>query len=439
MERARVKKQLGAACSYAYSRLTLNYYMYYDASQEEDFPEKILGPLAERFHSLLGGFLQGSTSLEELDALRSEVIREMEQTTAYTDILQAYEYVLNRLEGRFEPRLMGKARPAVDAEETAWGGMADIGEAGDAASINQRIQNIVGQLPVRLTKAKFFAMVEEGLSLYIGSPRESLDDMIGLLRSEGLMHQPKAHAEGYEELERFLESCRETDYAQLDAKTYRYLTGELERIGEILANLTWNIVLLMNLVNDLYLIFLTREHVLMGAAEEKKMLGILSDIQTLFASGAGEIPEEITQSLTFLEGKQEAFFEQWMRVQSSEEELQREEAPVRDLLRQVETLMSGSSFMEFRRPEASQEEVTRAYLTEAEQELFQSLSASWKGQPRVLVRAAMAKILSRLPVFFQSAQELHAYIQNSLEACEDEAEREASVRLIRMILDEEME
>ena len=111
MERARVKKQLGAACSYAYSRLTLNYYMYYDASQEEDFPEKILGPLAERFHSLLGGFLQGSTSLEELDALRSEVIREMEQTTAYTDILQAYEYVLNRLEGRFEPRLMGKARP----------------------------------------------------------------------------------------------------------------------------------------------------------------------------------------------------------------------------------------------------------------------------------------------------------------------------------------
>ena len=183
MERARVKKQLGAACSYAYSRLTLNYYMYYDASQEEDFPEKILGPLAERFHSLLGGFLQGSTSLEELDALRSEVIREMEQTTAYTDILQAYEYVLNRLEGRFEPRLMGKARPAVDAEETAWEIMAHIREAGDAASINQRIQNIVGQLPVRLTKAKFFAMVEEGLSLYIGSPRESLDDMIGLLRS----------------------------------------------------------------------------------------------------------------------------------------------------------------------------------------------------------------------------------------------------------------
>ena len=74
-------------------------------------------------------------------ACDEKVIREMEQTTAYTDILQAYEYVLNRLEGRFEPRLMGKARPAVDAEETAWEIMAHIREAGDAASINQRIQN----------------------------------------------------------------------------------------------------------------------------------------------------------------------------------------------------------------------------------------------------------------------------------------------------------
>ena len=51
----------------------------------------------------------------------------------------------------------------------------------------------------------------------------------------------------------------------------------------------------------------------------------------------------------------------------------------------------------------------------------------------------MAKILSRLPVFFHSSDELFSYIENSLEACEDEAEREASVRLIRMIRDEEME
>ena len=119
MEGARMKRQLGAACCYAYARLTLNYYMYYEAAQDADFPREILNPLSGRFHSILGDFLEGIPSSKALEELRTEVIREMERATAYTDSLQAYEYVLNRMEGRFEPKLMGGERRALDSEAAA--------------------------------------------------------------------------------------------------------------------------------------------------------------------------------------------------------------------------------------------------------------------------------------------------------------------------------
>lgn len=439
MEGARMKRQLGAACCYAYARLTLNYYMYYEAAQDADFPRGILDPLSGRFHGILGDFLGGIPSSKALEELRTEVIREMERATAYTDSLQAYEYVLNRMEGRFEPKLMGGERRALDSEAAAREIMAYIRDGGEAPLVNQRIQNVVGQLPVRLTKNKFFAMVEEGLSVYLKGTQENLDDMMNILRSEGLLNQPKDCAEGYERLHGFLEMCRGADYARMDAQTYRGLTEQLKEAGDTLSGLTWNILLLMNLVNDLYLIFLTRERVLMGVSEETRMKEILRGIKAMFDAGAGEIPGELTQSLTFLEGKQEAYFEQWMRGQESAGEIRAGDEPLGELLYQVETLMSGSSFMELVPSENREMPVTREALAQEEERLFDSLRESWKHQPKVLVRAVMAKILSRLPVFFHSSDELFSYIENSLEACEDEAEREASVRLIRMIRDEEME
>ncbi len=437
MVRTRVKRQLQAACCYAYSRLTLNYYMYYETALGEDFPRDILGPFSRRFHGILGDFLEGSPSLEALDALREQVICEMERATAYADSLQAYEYVLNRLEGRFEPRLMGRTA-APEPEAAAREIMGYIQNADDPSLMNQRIQNVVGQLPVRLTKRKFFALVEEGLSIYRRGTIQNLEDMMNILRSEALFNQPMESGEGYEMLHAFLEQCRNTDYGRMDAALYRSMAKTLEQSGDFLANLTWNILLLMNLVNDLYLIFLTREQVLMSAEEEHRTKEILGAVKCLFDAGKEAIPEELTQSLAFLEGKQEAYFEQWMRLQSPEEAAEEDETAA-NLLAQVETLMSGSSFMELSIPKEREEPVTGELLARTEEEFFRSLKDAWEGQPKVLVRAMMAKILSRLPVFFHSNEELYSYIKNSLETCEDDAEREASVRLIRMVMDEEME
>lgn len=113
----------------------------------------------------------------------------MEQATAYTDCFQAYEYVLNRLEGRLIPAGDTDGDRETDEERLAWI-MRYITETGESAVINERIQMVVSQLPVRLTKQKFFALVGEGMAVYAGSPRKNVEDMLYILRSEALLNQP---------------------------------------------------------------------------------------------------------------------------------------------------------------------------------------------------------------------------------------------------------
>ena len=87
MESRRRKKQISAACHYAYTRLALNYYMYYEVTLEGDFLSR-LERLSKRYHGLLKDFLEGSLKLEELNCLRDETASAMETNTAYADVFQ---------------------------------------------------------------------------------------------------------------------------------------------------------------------------------------------------------------------------------------------------------------------------------------------------------------------------------------------------------------
>ena len=117
MESRRIKRQLSAACNYSYTRLALNYYMYYETSLEDSLLGGRLAPLGTCFHALLKGFLDGNHDVDRLEELRNRVTCEMEAATAYTDVFQAYEYVLNRLEGRYAPQLLGAEAGAAHEDD----------------------------------------------------------------------------------------------------------------------------------------------------------------------------------------------------------------------------------------------------------------------------------------------------------------------------------
>ena len=441
MQIKRMKRQLSAACHYSYTRLALNYYMYYETSLEESLLDNRLEPLNTAFHGLLRGFLDGTCAEDALWGLRSQVMAEMETATAYTDAFQAYEYVLNRLEGRFAPQPVG-TMGGEDHDEAMTGRiMAYITDARDAMTVNERIRSVLGQLPVRLTRNRFFSLVEEGLSVYRGSTRESLNDMFYILRSEALLYVPADMVTGYGELHSILEEFRTADYKSMTQSSYRHLTDEMKRAGRMLMEDTARLMLLMELVNDLYVLFLSRASAMMEVSEEQCLKRILSGILFLFEAGAdAPIPDGITGLLNRLEGRQEAYFEQWMEDGLSSGELKdiKSQEGEASKLYKVEMLLSGSSFMSLEPAGPGDGEIVdQAGLTEAANRFFEEFSAAFEGQPRLLVRAVMAKVLSSLPVFFQSLDEVQEYIRNSLASCTDYMEKAITMKLITDMMEQD--
>lgn len=439
MESRRRKKQISAACHYAYTRLALNYYMYYEVILEGDLLSSRLERLSKGYHGLLKDFLEGSLNLEELSSLRDDTASAMEANTAYTDVFQAYEYVLNRLEGRFEPQLMGDRNVRPDEEEWTAEIMAYIMDTDEPMVVNERVQSVVSQLPIRLTRNKFFAMVEEGLSVYKGGPVSSLDDMLYILRSEAMLVRPEDMETGYEDLHSILREFENTDFKAVTAEEYRHLTAEMERAGQILMDTTGELMLFMDLINDLYVLMLSRKWAMMEVSEESLLKELLSEVQSLFEEGAvNAIPQELTDKLSMLEGKQETYFEQWMRLETEVKSAADSGDEDGEILRKIELLMSDSSFMSLERPgDRADQTVDEVLMAGKLERFFGELSAAWEGKPKVLVRASMSKILSRLPVFFNSLEEVRLYVEGSLRSCSDSKEKEISMRLIRMMIEQD--
>ena len=309
MEIKKLKRRLTAAYHYSFIRMTLNFYTCYEMMAEKTGePNASVLALYERYFGFLGSFLEKkSVSLDGFEALRQDTIKEMEKLTAYTDIFQAYEYVMNRVEGRFMPQLVGKQPEDTDAllDEI----ISYLTQSDDPADFHERFQQIISQLPVRFTKNKFFAIIEEGMSVYKGAPKAGLDDMLYMLRSEALLNRPKTSGteneeDSYKKLYQILKEFLQADFSTLEAAGYYHLSSKLEEAGELLSEATGDILMLMiwmsaqrlfkqaHMVN-LYVLLLCEDHAMVDLEETQVMTRILGEVLELFKEDKWkEIPAE---------------------------------------------------------------------------------------------------------------------------------------------------
>lgn len=438
MESRKFRKLFQAANEYAAVQLGLNYYMYCDMIGEGMQLEGHLVPLSEEFFRLLEGFLTDSCTEQELSGLRSRVIEEMERATSYTDSFQAYEYVLNRMEGRFKESTPGNVGKT--DEERIARIMQYVTAAGDAAETNQRVQEVMGQLPVRLTKQKFFSLVEEAMSVYEGMTEAALDEALYILRAEALLNAPERAEEGYEELFAILEQMRKTDYRQLSGEEYVLLQGKMEEAGRLLMDMTEKIVILTELVNRLYILALTRPYTdrpLVDQWDETLLSGLLRWMKN---GAQGEPPQELTEVLPHMEGRQEDAYERWLAGGDFLDKVlidpETENKAEKELVYKLQCLMSASSFMELRCAEGNSRIMDKKQLLEKLEAFFDELGESWKKEPKVLVRASMAKVLSGLPPFFKTLELFEGYVKGSLESCTDEYEKQACMDILETLISE---
>lgn len=435
MDQQMMKKHLTAALGYSYTRMALNYYMYFENRADEKEAgswEKLFHPAFQR---ILGSVLRGEGDLPGLENLRQKAMKEMEILTAYTDCFQIYEHVLNRVEQRYLPDSEKKALP----EDKVLIGeiMGFLAGCKDSAMINERIQMIMEQLPIRFTKTKFFSMVQSGLSVYQGAPKSSLDAMMYVLRTESMVQLPENMGESHEKLEGILSMLKEADYKSLEKEEFKRLLDGLVLASEALLDATGELMLHMDLLNDLYVLHLAGRDGVMEAKERQNLKEILSVIWKKLEEEDYSIPEEeVEEMLARLEGRQEQYYERWLRCDPAAFE-EFSQGPARELyqrLRMVSLLLSGSSFVELDEKEEDKTELTREDLEREEQKLFHDLTQIWTGMPKVVIRAIMARMLSNLPVCFNSLPEVEEYIKSSLGSCTDPDEKAVSMDLIREIM-----
>lgn len=426
------RKQASVAYGYALTRLALNYYTYF-SDADEDITQDSLKQADRQFHQILGKYLAGEKPLDSLRLLRNRVTREMEAVTAYADCFRIYEYALNRLERRFETGL-----PVIDVGEDEFVRrlVHFLSDTKDAAVMNQRIQMIIGQLPIRFTRQKFYGMVLEALSAYIGSDQSGLDNMMYLLRTSAMAELTQEQKSGYHDLNVLLEQLRNLPFKELEASKYREAVQKIGYASEVLYlySDTWQ--MLQDMINDLYIVCLTRADAIKDMAEEGNALSILAALYEQYQGGAcGEIADEITERLYLLEGVQESYYEKYQRLDPAPEYQEGEDESAY-AGRCVDKLLSASPFVSL---EETYEKgrVEKNDVETAANAFFAQLEPVFAANPKPVVRAIMATVLSNLPVCFNSLDEIQGYIANSFASCTDSAEKETSMELLQKLMESE--
>lgn len=262
----------------------------------------------------------------------------------------------------------------------------------DNPTINENIKTAVYELPVRMTKGRFFDILEDGLKKYIGGPCDAIERAVYMIESAaGIRGEQVTGLDG-------------VDPASLDA--------EIEYINDI-----------AELCN--YVCVLTE--CTAGQLEKSKnkadfLRAIVEAAADTDSAGAdekfirieGEL-ERLSEDQVVLEGRFDSVIEEFRDSLTEREEK----------LERMKRLMSASVYADL---ENGDETEITAEKAEAEfKKLSEKLSGCFAEGDKALNRARMAAVLSSLPVFFNSRTDCMNYVREALSGCRDNYEKNVAV------------
>lgn len=437
--------------SYAAIRLSMHYYAFYEAycDEEEQWGEGVKSATKKLNIILRDHILMSKSGKErekavlEVDQLRKEISNRMNILTAYTDIFQTYEYVLNRLEYRFKPTV-----EPVDDMEYAKEILRYIFNSEDNFVINEKIREIIGQLPIRLTKQKYFDLLSDSIDSYLGADQSSLDTYLYMLRTSAMLYHAEGMEESYPELVKKLQQLQTIDYKSITKKDYDKTVTTLQAATLILEADTTAYFSLQEITNEVYAMLLCSTY--RGIAENENeaevstAMAIIKEVNELFLKeDKAEPREELLDQFTDLEGIQE---ELSYDLSLLEDVLYEAGHTHRELVKSMmleqllqilllsQKLLSGSLFVELEEQEEST--VDEETVAREKKLLQEELESLFNRQDKMISRAVIANTINKMPVFFKDHTEVMNYVRYSLERCSDLFEKTACVEIINAIMAE---
>lgn len=445
--------------SYARIRLMMEYYMFYETISEGINPYiDSAKETAECFHEIVETFYEKNPSKEQtaelaqrLLMLRQGVVERMQVLTAYVDCFVVYEYILNRVQYRFEDREM-MPEDSVFAQDL----VKFIFSSQDNVTISDNIRFALGQLPMRMTRSHYFDLIRDSISVYKGSDKSSLDGFLYMFRTSAMLYRNEHMKDYFTEFVPVLEELSALDYEKIDLQTYQIYAEKIRINASKLNDISDLYMQLGQLINEMYCICAAAKYV--SAAQEPAVTDLVirginalfltreSDVWSYSGETAVETEEEklywLGEQFTRVEGKQESLYDGLNMAGAALEEIadsQKETIESLGLsedfrtLKKIFLLTSSSVFAELEE-QSMEEKVTEQMAEDAANALIAECKSFFQGKSRMLRRAVMANTLEKLPVFFTSAQEVADYVMNSLSQCKDEAEKYAAKQLLLEIM-----
>jgi hypothetical protein len=437
--------------TYASVRLAMHYFSFYETylDEENTWGVQAKETIARINHIIRENILEGCTgaarekAISETDKLRKEISKQMNVLTTYTDIFQIYEFVLNRLEYRF----MEKLGP-VDEVELEKEILRYIFAEEDNLVINEKIREIIGQLPIRITRQKYFDLLQDSLNSYLGADEASLQTYLYMLRTSAMLYHEEGMEECYPELAKRMNQLSKVDYKNITKEAYDQCVSALQ-VATLMLEIDTTIYFgLQEIVNEVYTMLLCSTYAGMvendfSIATDTAMI-ILQEINTAFThTEKNELNEELIDKFSDMEGVQEELSyeltlleDALYEVEHTHQELTK--SMMLDQLLQIllrsQKLLSNSLFIDLDEVQKEENTVDEALLEAETRALTEELEALFGNQDKIVSRAIMANTLSKMPVFFKDHKEVMDYVRYSIERCSDVYEKAACIEIINEII-----
>lgn len=396
------------------------------------------------------GVIEEENRIDAIDELRNRLIREMEILTSFTEDFRVFEYVLNRVEYRFRDEQLDEKYYGYYLTNDL---IHYIFQTKDNVAVNERIREVITQLPMRMSRQHFFETLEEAFSLYRGAQKGTIDDFADMIRDNGTLALPEGAEEHFPKFYQNLMTLESADYRNITAEQYADLSRILSETAEEITDISDEFVLLAQMTNDAYTVMLSRmlpESAELGedafardlkrtAADAKNLLGQLMDPERAGLVGDEDFkPFEGAQEriLMILEGAAFAVDSTVRDRRRQLEDLGELESLV--ILQACGKLQSGSDFVSLHDSDDKLTVPDDSYADAAFHDVKEVLAKQFAAVSQPVRRALMASVLAQLPVLFSNTDALQSYINVSLEQCSDTAERLAVVELLKEIMGYEM-
>lgn len=423
-------------------RLAMNYYTFSEMYSEMNRETvKLFDAKISLLQKLVNGIMYENNmevTEEDIVGLRKDLISMMEILTAYVDRLQICEYILNRTEYKFKPSGYDNEYYNNEFENDI---CRYVLSDRDNTVINMKITQIVGQIPMRLSKNKFYDMIKDAFSLYRGSEKQTTDDFAYMIRTAGGMYTPDGFETALPELNSVYNALINMETENITESTYEENRTLFDKASALVDEYSNFCMMMTDIVNDVYTLYLNNE-ALTEVNENEKIKSIIGDAYDII-EGYDVKTDDIDEKFAELEGVQEKLSNMLLNPESAMNEIYEVNAGIisekgyekkLNKLMITSRLQSGSTFATLEIPDELKEPADEEYINGITDRLITEFSRCFEDMDRIRRRAVMSMVISVLPSFFNNMDEFKKYVHVALSQCTDTAERHACMSLINMIM-----